>query len=144
MNFDGKITCEPGRTIARDNLPLFYINIARHSRATGGYNLEPWQADSIARQIAAAMRAGIIRVPAELADGAALDANPPGAALRQALLLIGAQHPVWNKGMESYDALVNGWLASARAAVGAEGADDDAKADWCSREAERGRRRAAP
>jgi hypothetical protein len=85
MNFDGKITCEPGRTIARDNLPLFYINIARNSRMANDYNLAPWQADSIARQIAAAMRAGIIRVPAELADGEHLDANPPGAALVAAL-----------------------------------------------------------
>jgi hypothetical protein len=92
MNFDGKITCEPGRTIARDNLPLFYINIARNSRMANDYNLAPWQADSIARQIAAAMRAGIIRVPAELADGAALDANPPGAALIAAakLMLVNA------------------------------------------------------
>lgn len=57
--------------------------------------------------------------------------------LRLALLRIGAQHPVWNKDMEQYDALVNGWLASAREAVGAKGADDDAKAEWCRREADK-------
>lgn len=62
--------------------------------------------------------------------------------MRRALLLIGAQHPVWNGDHPRdirYDALVNGWLKTARDAVGAKGRCDDAKADWCSRQIEKKR-----
>lgn len=57
---------------------------------------------------------------------------------RKTLLLIGAQHPAWDTNPE--DKLVrifNAVTAQAREAVGAIGADDDAKADWCEIEAER-------
>ena len=58
-------------------------------------------------------------------------------AMRRALLLLGAQHPVWNGDkMPKYDALVNDWLKSARDAVGAKGSDEDARADWCARQYE--------
>lgn len=72
MDFEGKITCEPGRTIYVDGAPAFYINPARQP-ITEDFYLAPWQADSIARQIAAAMRAGLIQVPRELEDGRRLD-----------------------------------------------------------------------
>ncbi len=57
---------------------------------------------------------------------------------RQVLLRIGAQHPAWSSNSE--DKLVrifNEVTATAREAVGAQGADDDAKADWCTNETER-------
>ena len=58
--------------------------------------------------------------------------------MRRALLTIGAQHPVWNgDSMPKYDALVNGWLKSARDAVNAEGRDEDARAEWCARQYEK-------
>lgn len=57
---------------------------------------------------------------------------------RKALLLIGAQHPAWSA--DADDKLVrifNQLTAQAREAVGAVGANEDKKADWCSREAEK-------
>lgn len=56
---------------------------------------------------------------------------------RFTLLKIGAQHPAWSSNPD--DKLVqifNLVLATAREAVGAQGADDDAKADWCEHAAE--------
>lgn len=53
--------------------------------------------------------------------------------LRQALLQIGSQHPAWSSNPN--DKLVdifNQVTATARKAVGAVGAGDDAKADWCA------------
>jgi len=58
--------------------------------------------------------------------------------MRKALLVIGAQHPVWNGDrMPNYDRFVNSLLSTAREAVDAQGADDDAKADWCAAEMEK-------
>jgi hypothetical protein len=57
---------------------------------------------------------------------------------RKALLFIGAQHPAWSANPE--DKLVkvfNDMTALAREALRAEGADDDAKADWCSKQLEK-------
>lgn len=56
---------------------------------------------------------------------------------RMALLQIGAQHPAYSRVPD--DNLVrifNDVTALARLAVGAVGDDDDAKANWCSSQAE--------
>jgi glucose/arabinose dehydrogenase len=67
---NAKIELHAGRTIYIDGAPAFYVSIG-----TADSYLAPWQADSLARQIAAAMRAGLIRVPRDLEDGRALDAK---------------------------------------------------------------------
>lgn len=67
MKFSGKFKCEAGRTISRDARPLFYVNIVREP-GNGGYALAPWQADSLARQISAALNTGALRIPDTLAD----------------------------------------------------------------------------
>jgi hypothetical protein len=52
---------------------------------------------------------------------------------RMALLHIGAQHPAWSaRKDDKLVAIFNRVTAEAREAVGAIGADDDAKADWCA------------
>jgi hypothetical protein len=71
---NAKIELHAGRTIYLDGAPAFYVSIARNPRTADSY-LAPWQADNLARQIAAAMRAGLIRVPRDLEDGRALDAK---------------------------------------------------------------------
>lgn len=58
--------------------------------------------------------------------------------LRHTLLLIGAQHPAWSSNPD--DQLVrifNEVTALAREELGAEGDNDDQKADWCSDEADK-------
>lgn len=67
-----------------------------------------------------------------------VQSNNKEDAYRLALLKIGAQHPAWSSNEQDGTVrLCNQLMAMARAAVGAEGRNDDAKADWCSREAER-------
>lgn len=64
-----------------------------------------------------------------------------GSEHRLTLCLIGAQHPAWSSDPD--DKLVrifNEVTDLARTAIGAVGADDDAKADWCGAEAAKLRR----
>jgi hypothetical protein len=56
---------------------------------------------------------------------------------RKTLLKIGAQHPAWNANPnDNLVRIFNTVTAMAREAVGAVGENDDAKADWCEREAD--------
>lgn len=57
---------------------------------------------------------------------------------REALLMIGAQHPAWNANPNDHLVRIfNDVTELAREVAGARGKTDDQKADWCSRELEK-------
>jgi hypothetical protein len=57
---------------------------------------------------------------------------------REALLMIGAQHPAWStRPNDQLVRIFNDVTELAREAVGARGKSDDQKADWCSRQLEK-------
>jgi hypothetical protein len=66
------ITLLAGRTIAIDGAPALSVGRVVQP-ATGDAYLAPYQVDSIARQLAAAMAAGVIRAPSSVEDARELD-----------------------------------------------------------------------
>ena len=67
-----QITLLAGRAIAIDGAPALSIGRVVQP-ATGDACIAPYQVDSIARQLTAAMRAGVIRVPSSVEDARELD-----------------------------------------------------------------------